>query len=92
MSILMMEQNGKNIGEVCAEFEGEQMEISLTEDAQKAIYVKLSPGTELYNRVVMCSQHLEVKPTRAARMLMRSGWLAFVNSTIVNMRRVKNED
>lgn len=87
----MWGSNGKSTGEVASEFEGEQLEISLDQDAGKAIYVKLTPGTELYNRVLMCSHHLEVKPTKAARMLMRSGWLSYVNSTIVNMRRVHDE-
>jgi len=68
------------------------LEINLTDPPDKAIYVKLSPGTELFNKVVMCSEHLRVPPTKAARMLLRAGWIGFTKSTVIHMRRTTNED
>ncbi len=77
---------------VAAEFNGTQLEMIIPETPGKPIYVKLTPGTELYDKVLMCAGHTQVAPTRAARMLMKAGWLSFVNSYVIQMKAVKDED
>ncbi len=71
------------------EFSGKQLEMELIKPPDKAIYVKLTPGTELFNRVVACAEHLEVKPTKAARILLRAGWAGYAKSKLMDMRRVE---
>jgi hypothetical protein len=92
MSILMMRKGGMTTGEVAAEFNGTQLEMPMPEVSGRAIYVKLTPGTELYNKVLMCAGHTQVTPTRAARMLIKAGWLSFSNSYVIHLKAVKDED
>jgi len=47
------------------------------QDASKPIYVKLTPGTDLYIKVQRVAEIADVQPTLAARMMMRNGWLGF---------------
>lgn len=63
--------------------------MELTDPPEKAIFIKLTPGTELFNKVVLCSRHFEVKPAKAARLLMRAGWLGYLKSKIIDMKRSK---
>lgn len=78
---------GESTGRVLDVFIAKQMELDLTNLPEKAIFIKLSPGTELFNQVVMVSQHLEVKPARAGRILMKAGLLGYNKSKIIEMRR-----
>ncbi len=63
------------------------MELDLGDPPEKAIYVKLTPGTDLFNQVVLVSNHLEVTPTKAARILMKQGFSNYMKSKIMDMKR-----
>lgn len=55
-----------------------QTELALNEPVtEKTIYVKLTPGTDLYIKVCRVADIASVTPTLAARMMMRNGWLGF---------------
>lgn len=69
------------------EFTAMKLTLELRDPPENDIYVKLSRGTELFNQVVVCSEHLEITPTKAARILMRAGWLGYIKSYIIEMRR-----
>lgn len=43
----------------------------------KAFYVKVSPRTELYQKVDKVAVLLDIKLTQAARLMMRNGYLGF---------------
>ncbi len=69
------------------EYTAQQMVLNLTDPPEKAIYVKLTPGTDLFNKVVLVSEHLEVTPTKAARVLMSGGFLSYIRTRLMDMRR-----
>jgi hypothetical protein len=58
-------------------------------DGRKAIYIKLTPGTELYDKVVAVADETDVSLTKAGRMMMRNGWagwkrfMASVGRTVI---------
>lgn len=72
-----MKPSGEATGEEFALFEAKQAEMDLTKKAPKPIYIKLTPGTELYEKVLSVSNEMDVAPTRAGRMMLRAGWLGF---------------
>ncbi len=84
-----MKDPGAATGRTVAEFTGMQMAMELTDLPDKAIYIKLTPGTDLFNKVVLCSRHFEVKPAKAGRLLMRAGWLGYIKSKVADMKRSK---
>lgn len=86
MSLIALATNGKDTGRVVDEFTAKQMELDLTSVPKKAIYIKLTPDTDLFNKVVLCADHLEVTPTKAARILMRAGWLGYIKSKLMELR------
>ncbi len=71
--------------------EFDQMEIQMSAEinSSKPIYIKLSAGTDMHQRVMMVAGHLGVTPTKAGRMLMRTGWLGFVRSVSRGLKAVK---
>lgn len=49
----------------------------LDRPAKKSVYVKLTQYTELYVKVERCAQLMDVPMTKAARLMMRNGYLGF---------------
>ncbi|MEE8599431.1 MAG: hypothetical protein V3S69_08025 [Dehalococcoidales bacterium] len=69
------------------EFTAKQLELDLGDIPEKPIYVKLTPGTDLFNKVATVSNHLKVSPTKAARLLMAGGWASYVKTNLMDMKR-----
>lgn len=69
------------------EFTAQQLKLDLTNPPEKAIYVKLTPGTDLFNKVVLVSEHLEVAPTKAARVLIAGGFSGYIRTRFMDMKR-----
>ena len=88
MSILSIKKNGRNIGEDSEESTPKQLELPAPKQEGKAVYVKLTPGTDLYRKVFHVAKANDVPMTKAARILMRGGFLGFAkwrqNMTEVN--------
>ncbi len=43
----------------------------------KPVYIKLTPGSELYEKVRDISNTLNVPMTKAGRLAIRHGWMGF---------------
>ncbi len=67
------------------------MAIDFDEPPEKAVYIKLTPGTDLYKMVAVCANHFGVKPAKAGRILIRGGYTGFTKSNVINLKRMKNE-
>ncbi len=76
MSILQM-KGGKSTGETARELEVRQLELPEVEPVEKAVYVKLTPGTPLFEKVQTVSGVLGTTMTQSARFMMRNGYLGF---------------
>ncbi len=46
----------------------------------KPIVVKVAPRTEIFGMIWIAANHFSVKPTKAARILIRAGYLSLVAS------------
>ena len=92
MSIIRMPISGK-AGGGRSEKSMKQLEIPAPARRQdKVLYVKITPNTELYIKVQFVARLLAIKPTRAARMMMRNGWLGFKRFALEEGMGIKNAD
>ena len=77
MSILKMHGNGGSIGGPSEIFAGRQIAMALPEGDQKPIFLKITPGTDLYDQIEVVASKCQVKKPRAARLMIKAGWLGF---------------
>ncbi len=72
-----MGKNGEPTGETSEKLPVQGELILGPAPDEKAIFIKLSPGTDLYVKVKRVAKIADVKPSKAGRMMMRNGWLGF---------------
>lgn len=51
--------------------------MKIEEVDDKAIFIKLTPGTDLHDQVLVVAHLCGVKAPRAGRLMMKAGWLGF---------------
>lgn len=51
-------------------------------DYIKPFHIKITPGTDLYAKILAVSIDLQITPTKAARVLMLGGWMGWRKFTI----------
>lgn len=68
---------GNSTGEIVSVSDVKQLDLPATPTAEKAVYVKLTPGTPLFAKVEKVSEILGTSMTQAARFMMQNGFLGF---------------
>jgi len=89
MSVIETKKNGVGIGAAQQIFGARQLEMEMEPGQDKPIHVKLSPGTDLFNQVLLCANYYQVTPTKAARMMMKAGGLGFQRVLLLEARKVQ---
>lgn len=70
-------------------FQQTAIEMDLKDPPEKAIYVKLTPGTPLFNQVCKVAERIGESPTQAARRLMGVGWIGFLRAIRYDLKGEK---
>lgn len=77
MSVIQMQMNGLPTGKTAEKSHASEEDAVSNTETERPIYIKLTPGTDIYIKVLTVANKLDVNPTRAARYMMRNGWLGF---------------